>query len=128
MANELPPQLQDQLAQLQNLQQQLTVTIQQRQQIEFQVKEAQRAIEELERIEEKAPVYRSVGSLLVKTSGRDTVKKQLLEEKESLEVRLRGFEKNEGRLKEKATELQSKVQASVKNLNLTSERLLKKAK
>lgn len=116
MAIELPPQLQDQLAQLQNLQRQLQVTIQQRQQFEFQVREAERALEELERLEADAPVYRSVGGLLVRTAGRDAVKKQLADEKESLGVRLRGFEKQEGRLKEKATELQSKVQAGLKTL------------
>jgi prefoldin beta subunit len=116
MAAELPPQLQDQLAQLQTLQQQLTMTVQQRQQIEFQVKDTQRALEELESLASDAPVYRSVGSLFVRTPGRDAVKKQLADEVESLQVRLKGFEKQEGRLKEKATELQSKVQAAVKNL------------
>lgn len=116
MATDLPPQLQDQLAQLQNLQQQLQVAAQQRQQIEYQVKESQRALEELENVAADTPVYRSVGSLLVKTPGRDAVKKQLADEIETLQVRLKGFEKQEGRIKEKATELQSKLQAAVKNL------------
>lgn len=116
MATELPPQLQDQIAQLQSLQQQLTVTAQQRQQIEFQLRETKRAVEELDAVAEGATIYRSVGSLLVKATGRDTVKKQLQDEAETLEVRLKAFEKQEGRLREKATELQSKVQAGVKSL------------
>jgi len=116
MAAELPPQLQDQLAQLQTLQQQLTLTVQQRQQIEFQVKDAQRALEELETVAADAPVYRNVGGLLVRTPGREAVKKQVQDDVESLQVRLKGFEKQEARLKEKATELQSKVQAALKNM------------
>jgi len=120
MAAELPPQLQDQLAQLQTLQQQLAVMVQQRQQLEFQIKDTQRALEELESVEANAPVYRSVGSLLVRTPGREVVKKQLSDEVETLQVRLKGFEKQEGRMKEKATELQSKLQAAVKNLGVPS--------
>lgn len=118
MATELPQQLQDQLVQLQNLQQQLAVVMQQRQQIEFQVKEAERAIEELAKVAKDTPVYRSVGGLLVRAESPEAARKQLGEEKESLEVRLRGFEKQEGRLKEKGTELQSRVQAALKNLGL----------
>lgn len=116
MAVELPPQLQDQLQQLQNLQQQLQVTSQQRGQIEFQIREAERALEELQTVADDAPVYRSVGGLLVKTEGKAAVEKRLKDEKETLDVRLAAYQKNEGRLKEKATELQSKLQAALKNL------------
>lgn len=113
---ELPPQLQDQLQQLQNLQQQLQVTQQQRAQFEFQIREAERALEELQNVADDAPVYRSVGALLVKTDGKAGAEKRLKDEKETLEVRLAAYQKNEGRLKEKATELQSKLQAALKNL------------
>lgn len=113
---DLPPQLQDQLQQLQNLQQQLQMTQQQRAQLEFQVKETERALAELESIDEKAPIYRSVGAYLVKTEGKSAVEKRLKEEKETLDVRLGAYQKQEGRLKEKASELQSKVQAALKNL------------
>jgi prefoldin beta subunit len=117
MANgELPQQLQDQLGQLQNLQQQLQVTSQQRAQLEFQVKESERALEELVTVDEKAPIYRSVGSLLVRTGGKTEVEKRLKDEKETLEVRLAQYTKQESRLKEKATELQTKLQAALKNL------------
>lgn len=119
MASEIPPQLQDQVAQLQTLQQQLKVALQQRSQMEFQVKESERALEELGSADPETPVYRAVGNLLVKTAGRDDVKKKLEEDLESLKIRLKSFEKQEGRIKEKATELQSKLQAALKNLNLT---------
>lgn len=116
MAVDLPPQLQDQLGQLQNLQQQLQVTSQQRAQLEFQIKEAERALEELVNVADSAPVYRSVGGLLVKTEGKAAVEKRLKDDKEALEVRLGAYQKQEGRLKEKATELQSRLQAALKNL------------
>lgn len=116
MAVDLPPQLQDQLGQLQNLQQQLQVTSQQRAQLEFQMKEAERALEELATVGDDAPVYRSVGGLLVKTEGKQAVEKRLKDDKEALEVRLGAYQKQETRIKEKATELQTKLQAALKNL------------
>jgi prefoldin beta subunit len=109
----LPPQVRENLEKLQTLQGQMAVTQQQRQQIEFQVREAERAIEELESVAEDAPVYRSVGGVLFRTGGKDEVLSKLRENKESLEVRLRGFEKQEGRLKESVQELQSKLQAAL---------------
>jgi prefoldin beta subunit len=115
MANELPPKIQEQLEQLQKLQTQLAVTQQQRQQIEFQTRETERAMEELKAVADDAPVYRSVGGILFRTTGKTDVLTKLDEEKESLEVRLRGFQKQEGRIKENAQELQSKLQAALRN-------------
>jgi prefoldin beta subunit len=122
MATELPPKLQDQLAQLQGLQQQLQIAVQQRQQLEFQARDAERALDELGNVADDAAVYRSVGSLLIRTPGRDAVQKQLKDEVETLQVRLKTVEKQEARLKEKATELQSKLQAALKNLSAPSKR------
>jgi prefoldin beta subunit len=116
MADEIPQKVQEQLEQLQRLQNQLAVAQQQRQQMEMQVREAERAIEELGSVADDAPVYRSVGSVLFRTSGKaDTIAK-LGEEKESLEVRLKSMEKQEARVKEAATQLQSQVRAALKNV------------
>lgn len=112
---DLPPKIQEQLEQLQKLQNQLAVAQQQRQQLEYQVKESERALEELKEVADDAPVYRSVGAILFKTSGKKDVLAKLEEEKESLEIRLRGFQKQESRVKEQAQELQSKLQAALAN-------------
>ncbi len=112
---DLPPKIQEQLEQLQKLQNQLAVAQQQRQQLEYQVKESERAVDELKQVADDAPVYRSVGAILFKTSGKKDVLTKLEEEKESLEIRLRGFQKQESRVKEQAQELQSKLQAALAN-------------
>lgn len=113
---QIPPEVQEQLDHLQSLQGQLGMVQQQRQQIEYQLKELQRAVDGLASIPEDAPVYRTVGTILFKTDGRDAVTGKLGDEKESLEVRLRGFQKQEAQLKEEANELQSKVRAALSNL------------
>ena len=107
---EMSKQLQDQINRLQQMRMQLQMISQQRQQVEMRLKETDEALEEMEKIDGKTAVYKSIGSLLVKTKGKTEVKKELKESKDSLELRKSTLEKQEGRTKEKLNELQSKVQ------------------
>ncbi|RLF53505.1 MAG: prefoldin subunit beta [Thermoplasmata archaeon] len=107
---EMSKQLQDQINRLQQMRMQLQMIIQQRQQVEARLKETEEALEELNKVDEKTPIYKSIGSILVKTKGKSEVVKELQSDKESLELRKNTLEKQEGRTKEKLNELQSKVQ------------------
>ena len=115
MAEEqLSPQLQDQISRLQQTRTQVQMLAQQRQQVELQLREVEEALKEVEAAGEKTPIYKSIGAILVKTKGKAEVKKELDETKESLTLRKTTLEKQEGRSREKLTELQSKVEASLK--------------
>ncbi len=118
---EMSKQLQDQINRLQQMRMQLQMIAQQRQQLEMRLKETDEALEELEKIDSKTPVYKSIGSLLVKTKGKSEVKKELKENKDSFELRKSTLEKQEGRTKEKLNELQSKVQNSLSGTSEDSE-------
>jgi len=107
---EMSPQLRDQITRLQQLRMNLQTIMQQRQQIELRLKEVEEATSELEKTDAKTPIYKSVGSLLIKTKGKSEVTKELKANKESLGLRKTTLEKQEGRTKEKLNELQSKVQ------------------
>jgi prefoldin beta subunit len=115
---ELSPQLRDQVNRLQQMRMQLQMIMQQRQQIELRLKEVEEALDELNKTDAKAPIYKSVGSILIKTKGKSEVSKELKSNKESLELRKSTLEKQEGRTKEKLNEMQSKVQNA---LNLSGE-------
>lgn len=110
MAEEMSKQLQDQINRLQQMRMQLQMIIQQRQQVELRLKEIDEALEELGKTDEKTPIYKSVGALLIKMKGKGEVTKELKSNKESLELRKNSLEKQEGSTKEKLNELQSKVQ------------------
>ncbi len=111
--DDLPPQVQNQLRQLQQFQQQLEITVQQRLQIDVRLRETENALEELNKLEENAPVYKSVGNLIIKAD-KDKLIKELQEEKETLEVRKKTLESQESKLKEKIEELQKKLQEALK--------------
>lgn len=113
MAGQLPPQIQNQLAQLQELQQQAQVIVSQRQQLEVQVRELERTLEELAKVPADAPLYRSVGSLLVRTPDREGLVTELTDQKETTTVRLESARRQEQRLRERVTALQTELQAAL---------------
>ncbi|MBN1280458.1 MAG: prefoldin subunit beta [Candidatus Thermoplasmatota archaeon] len=112
--DEVSPQLQDQINRLQQARSQLQMITQQRQQVEIQLKETEEALKEIGAASEKTPIYKSVGSLLIKTKGKSDITKELTAAKESLTLRKTTLEKQEGRSREKLTELQSKVENALK--------------
>jgi prefoldin beta subunit len=106
--------LQDQINRLQQLRTQLQMIMQQNQQIDLKLKEVEEALEELDKANTKTPIYKSIGSVLIKTNGKNEVIKDLKTTKESLDLRKNTLIKQEGRTKEKLNELQSKVQNAIK--------------
>ena len=116
--DEMPKQLQDQINRLQQLRTQFQMIMQQRQQVELRLKETEETIEELEKTDSKTPIYKSVGSILIKAKGKSELIKELKANKESLDLRKTTLEKQEGRTREKLNELQSKVQNA---LNISDE-------
>ena len=110
---ELPPQLQEQLARLQQLQQTLQAVTSQKQQLEIELSESDRALAELDKITDQTPVYKSVGSLLLK-SERQTLLSELKERKELLGTRITVLGRQEERTKERMKELQTKLQEKLR--------------
>ncbi len=115
MAEEqMPQQIQDQIERLQQLQSQLQMIQQQRYQVDTRLREIDEALDELEKATDKTPIYKSVGSILIKADGKEIVVSELKSNKESLNIRKNTLNKQEGQTREKLTELQSKVQNSLK--------------
>lgn len=105
----LPPQLQEQISRLQQLQQTMRVIVTQKQQLELQLSETERALAELEKMNDDAVIYKSVGSLLIKAS-RSTVLKELNEQKDLINTRVTVLARQEERTRKKLIELQQKIQ------------------
>ena len=110
---ELPPQLQEQLVRLQQLQQTLQSVVTQKQQVELELSESDKALAELEKSTDDTPVYKSVGSILVK-SNRQTLLAELKERKELLTTRVTVLGKQEERTRERLKEVQEKLQERLK--------------
>ncbi|OYT43984.1 prefoldin subunit beta [Candidatus Bathyarchaeota archaeon] len=109
----LPPAVQERLLRLQQLQQTLQSILVQKQQLELELLEIDRALSELEKTPDDAVIYRSVGSLLVR-SEKDKVTNDLKERKELTSMRVSVLGKQEERLRSQIKELQGKLQRDLK--------------
>jgi prefoldin beta subunit len=106
---ELPPQVQEELVRLQQLQQTLQAVVSQKQQLEMDMTETDRALAELEKIVGETPVYKSVGSILVKAD-KQTLLSELKERKELLNTRVTVLGRQEERTRERVKDIQQKLQ------------------
>lgn len=109
----LSPQLRHQLAQFQQVQQQAQVLLSQRQQLELLLKETERALEELSKLSEDAVVYKSVGTLLVR-SEKVKMQKDLAEQKEMFDLRVKTIERQEERAVQRLREMRDKIDEALK--------------
>jgi len=110
---ELSPQLQNQIAQYQQLQQQLQLLAQQRMQLEAKLREIDGTLEELNKLSSETQIYKSIGMLLVRQDDRESLKKELEDHKETLTVRVKSIQKQEKSLSERYEQLGEKIQAAL---------------
>jgi prefoldin beta subunit len=106
---ELPPQVQEELVRLQQLQQTLQAVVSQKQQLEMDMTETDRALAELEKVTGETPVYKSVGNILVKAN-KDALLAELKERKELLNTRVTVLGRQEERTRERIKDIQQKLQ------------------
>lgn len=105
----LPPQVQERLLRLQQVQQTLQSVLTQKQQVELELTEIEQALSELQKVAEDAVIYKAIGSLMVKTE-KAKVTADLNERKELLNTRITVLGKQEERLRTQMKELQTKLQ------------------
>ena len=119
--NELPPWLKEQISRLQQLQQNLQAIMMQKQQIELEIVETERALEELNKITTSDSVYKAAGPLLIK-SEKDTIEKELGEKKELANTRVMVLGKQESRVKENLKEVENKINQMLKGTQSTTQK------
>jgi prefoldin beta subunit len=113
---ELPSHVQERLLRLQQLQRSLQTILASKQQVELELAETEQALSELETLTSKAVIYKSIGSLLVK-SKKSKVEADLRERKDLLETRVEVLGKQEERLRSQLSQLQIKLK---RDLNSSS--------
>jgi len=111
---ELPPQVQEELVRLQQLQQTLQAVVSQKQQLEMDMTETDRALTELKKVTGETPVYKSVGSILVKAD-KQVLLSELKERKELLNTRVTVLGRQEERTRERLKDIQQKLQEKFRN-------------
>lgn len=107
---EMNKDAEEKIAQLQLLEQNLQNFLMQKQGLQAQLMEIDSALESMKDSETN---YKIVGNIMIKTD-KESLKKELEQKKEVIELRLKNIDKQEDRLKDKAKETRDDVLKKMK--------------
>ncbi len=102
---QVPKEVEQKIQQLQILEQNMQNFLAQKQAFQVQLVEIESALSELERSDK---AYKIVGSIMVSSSKED-LRKDLESKQEIVKLRIKSIEKQEEKIKEKASSLQAEV-------------------
>ncbi|PYB67879.1 MULTISPECIES: prefoldin subunit beta [unclassified Thermoplasma] len=101
--------LQNQLRQAQELEENIEKLATQRYQLDLSLKEMQKTLDELNKLDESTPIYRTVGSILYRVQDKKKLVDELDEQIELAKIRISTLEKQQKSLEEKYKELQNAI-------------------
>ena len=110
---QIPPMVQEQLAKLQQTQQNLQMIMAQKQQLELDQLETEKALVELNKANDGDAVFKYAGTILIKSNKKDLIE-ELEEKKELSKTKASLLAKQEERLKTSLKELETKIQEMIK--------------
>jgi len=110
--SKLPPNVQERLLRLQQLQQTLQSIMAQKQQVEMEKSEVEQTLAEMAKTADDAVIYKAIGSLLVKAE-KAKVAEDLNERKDLLATRSTVIAKQEERIRSQVKETQAKLQEEI---------------
>lgn len=113
---QIPPWLQEQIMKMQQAQQSLQSVHMQKQQLDMELAESDKALEELKKASDDDPVYKHAGSILIKSKKEDLIA-ELEERKELANTRSSVLKKQEERVKESIKEQESKINEMIKGVS-----------
>ena len=111
---QIPPWLQEQLAKMQQSQQNLQSIMAQKQHLELEQLETEKALEEITKATDDTTVYKHAGSILIKSNKNDLIA-ELEEKKELAKTRVTVLSKQEQRIKETLKEQESKINEMIRS-------------
>ncbi|MDQ3848425.1 MAG: prefoldin subunit beta [Thermoproteota archaeon] len=112
---ELPPWVREQVSRLQQLQQNLQAIMMQKQQLEVELAETDKALQELNKASPDDAIYKNAGSVLIKAKKEDVLK-ELGEKKELSNTRVMVLGKQETRVKENLKEVENKINEMIRGM------------
>jgi len=111
---QIPPLVQEHLARLQQTQQNLQSIMMQKQQLESEKLETEKALEELKKASDDESVFKHAGTIMIKSNKKDLID-ELEEHVELAKTKASLLVKQEERLKITLKEQETKIQEIMKN-------------
>jgi len=111
---QIPPVVQEHLARLQQTQQNFQSIMMQKQQLESEKHETEKALEELKKASDDESVFKHAGTIMIKSNKKDLID-ELEEHVELAKTKASLLVKQEERLKTTLKEQETKIQEIMKN-------------
>ena len=111
---QIPPVVQEQLAKLQQTQQNFQSILMQKQQFESEKLETEKALEELKKVSDDELVFKHAGTIMIKSNKKDLIE-ELEEQVELAKTKASLLVKQEERLKTTLKEQETKIQEMIQN-------------
>jgi len=115
---QIPPMVQEQISKLQQTQQNLQMIMAQKQQLESEQLETEKALVELNKANDDDAVFKHAGTILIKSNKKDLIE-ELEEKKELAKTKASLLAKQEERLKTGLKEQETKIQEMIKKPSST---------
>lgn len=109
---QVPPWLQEHIQQYQQAQQNLQVILMQKQQLDIERVESDKALDELKAADDERPVYKHAGTILIRST-KSALLDEIEERKTLAATRTQVLSKQEARLKEIMKEKEAKIQSLI---------------
>ena len=120
MSKITPENVQEKLNLFQQMQQQIQAFSQQASQIDMSIRETERTVEEIKDAGKDTVLYRAIGSIMKKVEDIDKLRKELEEEKETMEIRNKSLKNQIEKINVELVEMQKKLTPVVKSVQETS--------
>ena len=120
MSEITPENVQEKLNLFQQMQQQVQTLSQQASQIDMSIREAERTVEEIKDAGKDTVLYRAIGSIMKKVDDIDKLRKELGEEKETMEIRNKSLKNQIEKINDELGEMQKKLAPVVQSVQETS--------
>ena len=120
MSKITPENVQEKLNLFQQMQQQVQALSQQASQIDMSIRETERTVEEIKDAGKDTVLYRAIGSIMKKVEDIDKLRKELEEEKETMEIRNKSLKNQIEKINVELVEMQKKLTPVVQSVQETS--------
>ena len=120
MGDITPENVQEKLNAFQQMQQQVQALSQQTSQTDMSIRETERTLEEIKDSGKDTVLYRAIGSVMKKVEDGDQLRKNLVEEKESMEIRNKSLKNQIENINDELVKMQKKLAPVLKKVQKTS--------
>jgi len=118
LTQRIPPEIESKLIRLQELQEQLRMLILRRQQLESQLMEVEHALEQVEKLDQDAEIYKTAGYIMFRTTKKQVVD-ELTDKKETLELRIKTVQKQESLIRKQFEDLRKDISKTLSTAGLS---------